>query len=467
MKAVRGAASALVLAAAISVCCAAYADTFTLRDALGVAYETNPQLDADRASLRATDENVAQANAGWRPTLNAGGTYGYQEYSAAGGPPSVNPLVEPIPAIPPTSDHPITGQLTVSEPIFRGGRTYAEVGRAKAQVRAGESELTNTEENVLLNAVTAYMDVVRDEATLRLRQNNVTVLQKQLDATQEQFKVGELTRTDVAQAQARLSGAQSDVITAEGQLNVSRSNFEHYIGRPAETLEEHPPLPPLPTTEDGVITLAMKQNPALRQAQENVKAADYAIDDAAGALAPQVSIQGQYEYLQQSPLTGISTAGHITSLTANVTVPIYQGGADESLVRQQKELREQAQLAVADIGRQVIDAARSSWQSFTAAKATIVSNQTQVQADQVAYDGVKQEQQVGSRTILDVLNAEQELLNSEVAVVISQHDTCVAAYQVLSATGQLTARGLALNVRLYDPKAYYNENASRWFGFGD
>ena len=452
MKAVRGAASALVLAAAISACGAAYADTFTLRDALGVAYETNPQLDSDRASLRATDENVAQANAGWRPTLNAGGTYGYQELGEAG-------FAE--------HTYPITGQVTLSEPIFRGGRTYAEVGRAKAQVRAGESELSNTEENVLLNAVTAYMDVVRDGATLKLRQNNVTVLQKQLDATQEQFKVGELTRTDVAQAQARLAGAQSDVITAQGQLNVSRSNFEHYIGRPPETLEDHPQLPLLPASEEGVIALAMKQNPALRQAQENVKAANYAIDDAAGALAPQLSIQGQYQFIENSPLSGIQGAGHITAITGNLTVPIYQGGADESLVRQQKELRDQAQLAVADIGRQVMDAARSSWQSFTAAKATIVSNQSQVQADEVAYDGVKQEQQVGSRTILDVLNAEQELLNSEVAVVISQHDTCVAAFQVLSATGQLTAKGLGLNVRLYDPKAYYNDNASRWFGFGD
>jgi outer membrane protein len=441
-----------VLAAAIATCGSALADTFTLNDALGVAYETNPQLDADRANLRATDENVAQANAGWRPTLNAGGTYGYQELGEAG-------FSE--------TDHPITGQATLTEPLFRGGRTYAEVGRAKAQVRAGESELTNTEENVLLNAVTAYMDVVRDESTLKLRQNNVTVLQKQLDATQEQFKVGELTRTDVAQAQARLAGAQSDVISARGQLEVSRSSFEHYIGRPAETLDDHPPLPRLPTNEDTIISLAMKQNPALRQAQENVKAANYAIDDAAGALAPQVSLQGQYQYVENSPLSGIQGAGHITSVTANVTVPIYQGGADESLVRQQKELREQAQLAVADVERQVMDAARSSWQSFTAAQATILSNKSQVQADEVAYDGVKQEQQVGSRTILDVLNAEQELLNSEVAVVISQHDACVAAYQVLAATGQLTARGLGLNVPLYDPRAYYNDNASRWFGFGD
>jgi outer membrane protein len=458
MKAVRGAASALVLAAAITASGAARADTFTLRDALGVAYETNPQLDADRASLRATDENVAQANAGWRPTLNAGGTYGYQEF-AASGTPTTSPQM--------ATEHPLSGQVTLSQPIFRGGRTYAEVGRAKAQVRASENELVNTEENVLLNAVTAYMDVVRDQATLKLRQNNVTVLQKQLDATQEQFKVGELTRTDVAQAQARLSGAQSDVITAQGQLNVSRSNFEHYIGRPAETLEDHPVLPALPASQEGVIALAMKQNPALRQAQENVKAANYAIDDAAGALAPQVSVQAQYQYLQGSPLEGIAGTGHITAITGNVTVPIYQGGADESLVRQQKQLREQAQLAVADIGRQVVDAARSAWQSFTAAKATIVSNQSQVQADEVAYDGVKQEQQVGSRTILDVLNAEQELLNSEVAVVISQHDTCVAAYQVLSATGQLTAKGLGLNVQLYDPRSYYNNNASRWFGFGD
>jgi outer membrane protein len=452
MAKMRVMASILVLAGAWVG--GASAETFTLNEALSVAYETNPQLDAQRASLRATDENVAQANAGWRPTINIGGSYGYENFGLG--------------AEGTFSAHPIAGQVTVTEPIFRGGRTYAEIGRAKALVRAGESQLLGTEQDVLLNGVTAYMNVVRDLSTLKLRENNVSVLQKQLDATQEQFKVGELTRTDVAQAQARLSGAQSDEIAAEGQLAISRSNFEHYIGRPAETLEDQPPLPALPHQEEEALRLALQQNPFLTQAQENVKAADYAVDDAAGALAPQLSVQGQYQYEADSPLSGLGNgAANVTSVLGNLTIPIYQGGADESLVRQAKEQKSQAQMAVSDAERQVVDATRTAWQSYTSAQAAIASNKAQVQADQVAYEGVKQEQQVGSRTVLDVLNAEQELLNSEVAVVASQHDACVAAYQILSAIGQLTAKRLALHVQLYDPRAYYNDNASRWFGFGD
>jgi outer membrane protein len=460
MSTVRGVTCALLLTAATLASGSASADVFTLREALGVAYETNPQLDAQRAALRGTDENVAQANGGWRPQVSVGGTYGYQAFPNAAlyGPGTPGNF----------TTRPLTGQVTVSEPIFRGGRTWAEVGRAKAQVRSGEAQLTDTEENVLLNAVTAYMDVVRDLATVKLRQNNVSVLQKQLDATQEQFKVGELTRTDVAQSQARLAGAQSDLITAQGQLQVSRSNFEHYIGRPAETLEDDPALPTVPVTEDAAIELAMRQNPALNEAQENVKAADYAIDDAVGQLLPQVSVQGQYQYLQGSPLQGLGAgATHMTTVTGNLTIPLYQGGAEDSLVRQQKQQKSQAQLTVADVERQVLDATRSSWESFVSAKATMASNRVQLQADQTAYDGVKQEQAVGSRTILDVLNAEQELLNAQVAIVISQHDSCVAAYQVLSAIGLLTAKAQHLNVQLYDPRKYYDDNASRWFGFGD
>jgi len=254
---------------------------------------------------------------------------------------------------------------------------------------------------------------------------------------------------------------------AQGQLEVSRSSFEHYIGRPAETLEEKPQLPQLPPTEEAALAQSMKLNPALHEAQENVKAADYAVDDAAGQLLPQLSIQGQYQYLQGSPLSGFSGPGHITSVTGNLTVPIYQGGAEDSLVRQEKQQKSQAQLTVADVERQVVDATRSSWQSFVAAESAIKSNVLQEQADQTAYDGVKQEQEVGSRTILDVLNAEQELLNSQVARVSSEHDACVAAYQVLSAIGVLTAKDQHLNVQLYDPRKYYDDNASRWFGFGD
>jgi outer membrane protein len=449
---------AVIAATLVAATCvgpaAADAETFSLNEALAVAYETNPSLDAQRAGQRATDEDVAQAHANWRPQVSIGGTYGYEGIHGGFGP-GMFPL------------HPLTGQLSVVEPIFRGGRTYAEIGKAKATVRSGRAQLLNAEQSVLFDSISAYMNVVRDEATLKLRQNNVAVLQKQLDATQEQFKVGELTRTDVAQSQARLSGAQADLVTAQGQLAVSRSNFEHVIGRPAETLESQPALPKLPASEDGAVQIATNQNPVLIEAREEEKAADYAVDDALGALLPQLSVNGQYQYTQGSFTTfGIGTQ-HIATLQGQIVVPIYQGGAEESAVRQAKQLRSQAQLAIADTQRQVVDATRTAWQSFATAEATIRSNKAQVDANEVAFDGVKQEQQVGSRTILDVLNAEQELLNAQVSVVVSQRNSYVAAYQLLAAMGLLTAKNLALHVRLYDPVENYNDNASRWIGLGN
>jgi len=446
--------AAAYAAALIAACGAARADTFTLNDALALAYETNPQLDAQRAAQRATDENVAQANANWRPQVSVSGSYGYEGIHGGLGP-GTFPL------------HPLTSGVSVTEPIFRGGRTYAEIKKAKAVVRAGRAQLVATEQDVLLSAVTAYMDVVRDEATLKLKQNNVGVLQKQFDATQEQFKVGELTRTDVAQSQARLAGAQADFVNAQGQLAVSRSNFEHAVGRPAPTLEALPAMPKLPGTQESAIEIASNTNPVLIEARENEHAADYAVDDALGVLLPQVSVTGQYQYSQGS-FTGFTLgAQHIESVIGQVTVPIYQGGAEDSAVRQAKQQLGQARLSIADTERQVVDATRSSWQGFVTAKATIESNKSQVAANEIAYDGVKQEQQVGSRTIIEVLNAQQELLNAQVAVVSSERDTYVAAYQLLDAMGLLTAKSLGLRVKLYNPEDYYDDNASRWIGLGD
>src|ERR1700679_4123251 len=436
---------AFALAVACLPVCARATEVFTLRQALGVAYETNPQLDAQRAAPRATDENVAGANAGWRPSINAQGSYGFQD---------------PTGGFPATQSHPLSGQLVISQPLFRGGRTVAEVSRAKAQVRAGRAQLSNTEEDVLLDAVTAYIDVVRDAKTLRLRQSNVAGLQKQLDATEQQRKVGELTRTDVAQAQARLSGAEADLTTAKGQLQVSRSSFEHVIGRPAETLEENPPLAVMPKTQEQAIQQALKQNPFLVQAQENARAAGYAVDDALGALQPQVSLQGELQYGEDQPngFGGITTT-RLKAVVGQVTVPIYQGGSDEAQVRQAKEQRSQAQLSVADAERQVLDATRSAWESWRAAEASIDSNRAEAAADQTALDGVQQEQQVGTRTVLDVLNAQAELLDAQVAVVVAERNATIAAYQLLSAMGVLTARGLALPVKYYDPEQHYNEDS--------
>lgn len=446
-------------AAAFAFGGAVNAETFSLNDALGVAYESNPQLDAERAHLRATDEGVAQANAGWRPSINAGGSYGTQRFEVDGVTGALN-------------DHPLQGQVVVTQPIFRGGRTYAEIARAKALDRAGRAQLQGVEQQVLLASVTAYMDVVRDEAILDLRQHNVEVLKKRLDATQKQFDVGELTRTDVAQSQARLSGAQSDLVTAQGQLAISRANYMQMIGRAPETLDVSSPLPALPGTQDDGLNIALKQNPTLVAAKETERAADYGVDDSLGALLPQLSLQGQYQYSKDSFTTGFSLGGgasaiRTTALLAQLSVPIYQGGADEATVRQSKQLHSQSQLNAVNAERITRDSVASAWESFQSAQQTIVSNQSQVKANELAFEGVSKEQQVGGRTILDVLNAEQELLNSQVAVVSSKRNAEVAAYQLLAATGQLTAQNLGLKVKLYDPGEYYDDNAARWIGFGD
>ncbi len=430
---------------------------FSLQEALAVAYETNPQLSAAQAGLRATDEGVAQANANWRPTISASGTYGVEQYKISG-----------VPAW--LSTHPLQAQIGVTQNIFRGGRTYAEIGKAKAQVRAGRAQLLAAEQTVLLSAVTAYMDVVRDTAIVNLRQQNVAVLRKQRDATALEFKAGSLTRTDVAQSEARLATAVADLTTAQGQLAISRSGFMQTIGRPAETLDGSPTLPVIvPGNEDDALSLALKQNPALVTAQENEVAAGYAVDDAIGALLPQLSVQGGYSYSQQSYSSslGAGSVVHGLGAMAQLNVPIYQGGAEESSIRQAKQLHAQAEMNVNATDRQVRDAVSSAWNTFQAAQATITSNRATAEADEIAFKGVSKEQQVGGRTIIDVLNAQQELLNAQVSVVTSQRNAIVAAFQVLAAEGTLTAKSLGLKVKLYDPLEYYDSNAASWVGFGN
>ncbi|HEY1708492.1 MAG TPA: TolC family outer membrane protein [Rhizomicrobium sp.] len=457
-----------VLAATAVVCMTpAYADIFTLNDALGVAYETNPNLDAQRASLRAVDEQVAQAHANWRPTINAGGTYGTERVG-------FEPVtISPFGTISALSAHPVQGQLIVSENIFRGGRTYAEIKRAKALVGVGRAQLIAQEQTTLLSAVTAYMNVVRDMAIVSLNKSNVAVLKKQRDETKAEFSAGSLTKTDVAQSEARLAGAQSALTTAESNLQTSRADFENAIGRPAETLEEQPALPKLPDTTDMALDVAVRTNPALIQAQANEKAADYAVDDALGALAPSISVQGQYQYSGDALGTGFGTVGgtgsvdRVTAIVGQLNVPIYQGGAEDATVRQAKELHNQTVLIIASTDRQVRDAVRGAWASFQSSSANISSDEVQLNADQIAFVGVQREQQVGGRTVLDVLNAEQELLNSQVALVTARRNTVVTAYQLLASEGKLTARDLGLKVRFYDPLVHYDEDSAKWFGLGD
>ena len=307
-------------------------------------------------------------------------------------------------------------------------------------------------------------------AIVNLRRQNVEVLRRQRDATALEFKAGSLTRTDVAQSEARLATAEADLTTAEGQLAISRSGFMQTVGRPAETLEDTPAVPAVvPGTEDNALAIAMKQNPALVSAKEDEVAANYAIDDAVGALLPQLSVQGGYSYSQQSYSSslGAGSVVHGLGAIAQLNVPIYQGGAEESAIRQAKQLHAQAEMNVTATDRQVRDAVSSAWNQFQAAQASITSNRATEEADAIAFKGVSKEQQVGGRTILDVLNAQQELLNAQVVVVTSRRNALVGAFQVLAAEGALTAKSLGLKVKLYDPLEYYDSNAASWVGFGD
>jgi len=461
--------------------------SMTLNEALATAYETNPELAAAQAGLRATDEQVAQANGGWRPTVSVGATYGVEKYffpveinglgvittHPVGAPAAAGGTSQIVNAA--VTDHPLNGAATITQPIFRSGRTVAEISRAKALVRSGRAQLTATEQTVLLNSVTAYMNVVRDAAIVTLREHNVEVLRRQKTETELEFKAGSLTRTDVAQSQARFATAQSDLTTAQGQLEISRADFLQRIGRPAETLETKPELPKLPSNEDNVLALAIRQNPALVTARQNERAANYAVDDAWGAMGPTLSVQGQYGYSQSvlNSVQGFSSGGppqsvaeHALSVIGQLNVPIYQAGVEEANVRQARELHAQSQLNVAVADRLVRDAVAQAWSNYQSALGTIDSNEATEKADEIAFEGVSKEQQVGGRTVLDVLNAEQELLNAQVALVTSERNAVVAAYQVLASGGSLTAKALGLKVKLYDPLEHYDDDAGAWVGFG-
>lgn len=431
-----------------------------LSEALAAAYQTNPQLAQARAAVQALDQGVDQANAGWRPSVNASVTQGYDHGLVSFFPGAGTSVINTQPTI---------GQVTVSEPVFRGGRTDAEVSEAIERVHAGRAQLVSTEQSVLLGAATSYMDVVRDMQTLEFSRQNVRSLQDELNAVNTQLSAGAVTRTDAYQAEARLARARVDEAGAESRLAVSRAAFESVVGRPVAVLDPDIALPHLPQTREAALEIALKQNPDLDQARANERAASYAIDDAAGALLPEVSVSGQYQYLLNAPnasIFGISGPQQVMGVTAQVNVPIYQGGAEEATVRRAKDVHEQTNMALAAAERGVRQNLDGAWEAMTAAESAIAANNAQATANQNAVSGVRQEQQAGERSVLDILNAQQELFQAQVELAAAQHDRVVAAYRLLAVTGQLTARSQALNVTVYDPQAHYDDNAHAWFGFG-
>jgi outer membrane protein len=426
----------------------------TLNDALVKTYNSNPQLMSERASLRATDEQVSQAIAQWRPNVSINGSATHSETET-----KTDNLV---PAGTKALKNNWNASVTASQTVFAGGRILAQRRQADAQVRAGRARLHSREQSVLLDTVTSYMNVVRDESVVKLNKTNIELLTKQLEAAKARFDVGEITRTDVSQAEARLAAGQAALTAAEANRTASRLFYERTVGEAPATLDAKPALPPMPENEIAARTLANKQNPTLVAARQLEESSEYAIDQAVGGMLPTVSVEASYGRNGQE--YGDETIGDAATITARATVPLYQGGAEWSQIRQAKELNNKARLDTEFTRRTTDESVSNAWEAYRAARASSEANRQQVKASEIAFEGVQQELEVGSRTTLDVLDQQQELLNARVALVRSERDEVVAAYSLLATVGRLTAADLQLPVQVYDPVDNYDMQTWRPLG---
>jgi outer membrane protein len=450
----RGAMRQSVAVAILAAVCAAgptgASMAQSLQDALVSAYLTNSDLASERAALRATDELVPQALSGWRPTLsiNSGATHNNVDRSP-GGTDSFNTL---------------SSGLSLQQELYSGGETVANTQRAERLVRSERARLLATEQNVLLQAVTAYTDVVAAQAVLDFAVQNESRLRRQLQATQDRFRVGEVTRTDVAQADARLSGAIADRVRAEGNLQAAKATYRQVINQEPVKLEVPAPLAGLPATEAEAHQLAEVGNPNIAAAQFNLAAARADVSVAEAALLPRLSIRGDLAYAHDPTATLDRQSD--ASIGANLTVPLYQGGGEYARVRQTKQTVRQRQDDLESTFRSVRDEVTNSWQALITATTQIDSRAAQVRANEIAVEGARQEALVGQRTTLDVLDQESDLFSSQVDLVTSRRDQVVASYRLKAAVGELTVRGIDLPVEAYNPEAYYADTRNRLFGLG-
>jgi outer membrane protein len=436
----------------------AMAQSRTLQEALAAAYSNNPALQAARAQLRAVDENVPTALAGWRPQVIVSGTAGSAVGTQISGITGREITTQQGRAI-------ATGSATVTQPIYRGGRTTAGTNRAENQVMTQRAKLIASEEQLFQDTVSSYVTVISTTQILALNGNNEQVLQRQLQATNDRFRVGEITRTDVAQAEAALAGASATRQTAEGNLQTARATFQRLVGELPDKLVEPQPLK-LPTrTLEEAKAQAAGNNPTVIAALFQNAADKDNFDLQYGALMPTLSIQGTGSYTQNSTQKNVRTEGG--QVVASLSVPIYQGGSEYAAIRAARQTEQQSRRLVDDAKRTAVQQVISAWETYQAAKSTIDSTRTQIRSNQIALEGTQREAIVGSRTTLDVLNAEQTLLNSRTTLVQNLANLVTASYQVTSAVGRLTARDLNLQVPLYDETAYYQAVRNRWIGTGD
>jgi len=429
----------------------------TLQEALAKAYHTNPTLAAQRAVLRATDESVAIAKAGGRPSVQSQSSYNENVLTAA------NSFVAP--------SRQITSQANISVPVFSGGQVRNSVNAAKARVEQGRASLRGTESDLFVAVVQAYMNVIRDQAVVALNQQNVKVLETNLQASNDRFQVGDLTRTDVAQSEARLAIARSNLQTAEAQLISSRETYVRLVGSEPQDLQAPPDLPRLPGTVDDAVRIALGDNPALEAARQSLVASQYDVKSARAARLPVVSVGagGNYSNYLGSFAGGTQPQQYTQAqVGVTMTLPLYQGGRPAAQVRQARDRESQAIELKTEQERNVVAQARSAFAVWRSSLDVIQSSSVAVNANKLSLEGVRAENSVGNRTILDILNAEQELLNSQVQLVTARRDAYVAAFALLASMGHAEANDLNLDGGpLYDPTVNFRRARSSLMDWND
>jgi outer membrane protein len=454
VKAFTGAAAAVLF---LALAAPALADT--IEAALVRAYQGNPQLNAQRAAVRATDENVPQALSGYRPKVAVTASAGYQYTdvnSPLPGPGNAKLEVN-------GTNPPRAAGATLTQTLYNGNQTGNKTRAAESQVSGAREALRVLEQTILLAAATIYMDELRDAAIVEVQKSNVRVLDQTLKQTRDRFNVGEVTRTDVAQSEAQLAAGKTQLLAAEATLTTTKANFRRIVGNEPENLAPGAPVDRyLPATLPASVELSLVENP-------NVTAAMYGIDVTflqvkvnEGALLPTVTAQLSVQQAYEQSLQVFRSFG--ASAIAQVSIPIYQGGAEYSLIRQSKESLAQQRLVLEQTRDQTRANTVTAWGQLVAGKAQVASAQSQVTASEIALNGVREEAKAGQRTTLDVLNAQQALVNARVALVTAQHDRVVASYAVLTAVGRLSPQVLNLATTTYDPSVHYHQVRDSWFG---
>jgi len=423
----------------------------TLRQALAVAYTNNPGLLAARANLRSKDEAVPQALAGWRPNVSMSADIARSHTHLNTRQANRDQMQSPR-----------NMSVDVTQPIFKGLRTLIGVEKAELTVKSTRATLLGKEQDVLLSAVTAFMSVVQDQAKLNLKVNNEQVLQRQLEATQDRFRVGEITKTDVSQAEARVAGAAADRIQFEGNLNNSRANYLKVIGEAPGKLVLPPALSITPIGLDAAIKAAVRDHPDIVSQRYLERSARINVKSVQGELLPTLNLTGQLKRAWEAASNSDQkTTGQVK---LSLSVPLYQKGSVYSRLRAAKQDASQSLQQLEETRRSVSQAAAKAWESVETAKARIKSFSAQIKAAEIALEGVQREAAVGSRTVLDVLDAEQELLDAKINLVGANREKVVASFQLQEAIGQLTAKNLGLAVKAYEPTTNYNKIRSKWLG---